>query len=266
MKIRNRALLGLVGAIGLGTLLVSWASADGIPETNTLYYSGVLEDGGAFVDGTRNVVIRLFDDAMTGTERCVTNASGVGFEAGRFRVPLVEACVDAVRNEPDLWVEVQIGADAPFARTKLGAVPYAVEAERAQDAVRAEIAESAAGALDDRISSIEAALGRLSTTGNVLRINGIQICWGKTERVAVASGVAFVNQNVALPDGCRFADASGYSATASMNDNFGNGTGFAAYAYPIDEQTIQIRMAPQDRSSNGSGFAQASYVVLGPWR
>ena len=140
----------VVGA--LGALALAWVSrgaADGIPEDPTLFYAGVLEEAGAPVDGVRNVRVRLFDDPMTGTELCVTSASGVAFDEGRFRVPLVEACADAVRDEPDLWVELEVGTDAPFPRTKLGAVPYALEAESADVARGAEVALAA------RLSGVE---------------------------------------------------------------------------------------------------------------
>jgi hypothetical protein len=47
------------------------------------------------------------------------------------------SCVDTVRSKPDLWAEVQING-VPLPRQKLGAVPYAVEAEGAQWSRRAD--------------------------------------------------------------------------------------------------------------------------------
>ena len=42
----------------------------------------------------------------------------------------------AVRANPELWVQVEVDGK-PFERRKLGAVPYAVEAERASGAAGA---------------------------------------------------------------------------------------------------------------------------------
>ncbi len=62
-----------------------------------------------------------------------------------------------MKANPDLWIEVQVEGSL-LGRSKLGAVPYALEAGRASDA---------AGALDSRISTIEAAIKKLAATSDV---------------------------------------------------------------------------------------------------
>jgi hypothetical protein len=93
----------------------------------------------------RSVTVRLWDAATGGTVACTTVSPTTAFSAGRFRVQLDEACTEAVRANANLWAEVIVDATT-FPRSKLGAVPYALEAGRAA---------AASGALATRISMVE---------------------------------------------------------------------------------------------------------------
>ena len=135
------AVAALVGAYHLGR-----ARADGVPTVTPLFYGGMLEDNGRPVEGRRDLTIRLWDAATGGATACTTAVVNVEFAAGRFRVPLDASCAGAVRSNPNLWAEVQIGGTT-FPRSKLGAVPYALEAGRAS---------GAAGALETRLAALEA--------------------------------------------------------------------------------------------------------------
>ena len=109
------------------------ARADGISASSPMVYSGTLEDDGQPVEGTRNITLTLWDDATStasANRQCTTSASDTPVEAGRFRVALDDACTEVVNSIPDLWIEVEVNGTS-LGRTKLGAVPYAVEAERA---------------------------------------------------------------------------------------------------------------------------------------
>lgn len=140
------ATLGLCALVGVVAYRIGRARADGVPTTSPLYYGGVLDDGGSPVEGMRNVTIRLWDMATGGTAACTTVAPNTPFSAGRFRVEMDAACTAAVRANPDLWAEVLVDSTT-FARTKLGAVPYALEAGRAA---------GASGPLEGRIAAVEA--------------------------------------------------------------------------------------------------------------
>ncbi len=149
MKRPSSLLVWSVGAclvVGVVAYRVGRARADGVPAVNPLYYGGVLNDGGRPVEGARNVTVRLWDAATAGATVCSTTAVGTTFTGGRFRVALDAACVGAVRANPELWAEVQVEGTT-FPRSKLGAVPYALEAGRAT---------AAAGALEARIAAVEA--------------------------------------------------------------------------------------------------------------
>lgn len=138
--------LGLCSLVGVVAYRVGRARADGVPTASPLYYGGVLDDGGRPVEGMRNVTIRLWDMASGGTAACTTVAPNTAFSGGRFRIELDAACTGAVRANPNLWAEVLVDSTT-FARTKLGAVPYALEAGRAA---------GASGALEVRIAAVEA--------------------------------------------------------------------------------------------------------------
>ena len=132
-KTNRRMVLLVVGGIGV-VLVADWqirrAVAEGAPSTAPVYFAGTLTEGGTPVNGTRDVVLRLFDVPTGGSETCTTTTRGTTFTAGRFRVALDATCVADVRENPDRWVEVQVGSTI-LARTKIGAVPYALEADRA---------------------------------------------------------------------------------------------------------------------------------------
>jgi hypothetical protein len=119
--------IGVVGA-------VSKAIADGIPTMTPLTYSGVLQNSaGAPVTTQQSMQLTLWDDASANAsmnQKCVTPTQSVTPDAqGRFQIVLDQACLEAVRANPNLWVQVQVGSIV-LPRSKLGAVPYAVEAGR----------------------------------------------------------------------------------------------------------------------------------------
>ena len=152
MKMRRGAVLGALALSVVGMIAayrVGRARADGVPMVNPLYFGGMLDDGGRPLEGTRNVTVRLWDAATAGATVCTTNAGATAFSGGRFRVALDGTCVSAVRANPELWAELQVDTTT-FPRSKLGAVPYALEAGRAM---------GAAGALEARIAAVEARTG-----------------------------------------------------------------------------------------------------------
>lgn len=130
----RRASIGLVAAlVAASGYFAGIAHADGIPTGETLFYSGVLQENDALIDGPRDLVVELFDAETGGASRCRTEAPATQVASGRFRVPLSVACVDAVTQHRDLFAQVSVGTST-LPRMKVGAVPYAVWAERALSA------------------------------------------------------------------------------------------------------------------------------------
>jgi len=114
--------------------LVKGASAQGIPTTTPLFYSGRLEQNGSPLTGDHVIEVDLWTDptsTATGARACATLPVGsTAVSAGRFRVALDSTCLAAVHANPDLWAQVSVDGTA-LPRTKLGAVPFAVEADHA---------------------------------------------------------------------------------------------------------------------------------------
>jgi hypothetical protein len=128
---KRAALLGgLVLATSAATLLAVRARAAGIPAANALTYTGYLEtpDGKPIGDAVK-VTINVWDAAKEGTKVCEADAAKLTPVAGRFQVPLPD-CQEAVGQSPELWLEAVIDGTS-LGRTKLGVVPYAVEANHA---------------------------------------------------------------------------------------------------------------------------------------
>jgi hypothetical protein len=111
--------------------------AEGAPTMQPLFYSGTLEVSGAPASGEYTVTMTLHDAASGGNELCGVDSMAM-VEAGRFRIDASD-CREAVAMQPDAWVQVSFtGGDgvehAIPGRAKIGAVPYALQADHAVSA------------------------------------------------------------------------------------------------------------------------------------
>lgn len=179
--------------IGIAGYRLGRAHADGIPTTTPLFYSGLIETAaGPIADGTQDITIRLWDDAAAGNTRCTTIATGTMVVSGHFRVALDPSCVAAIQSYPDLWVEPLLGS-VSFGRTKLGTVPYAVEAARAA---------GASGTLATRLSSLE------SASSSTARVVSVRVQTG-AGAVVSASSAWILSTSSSGPGTARIVPASG---------------------------------------------------------
>jgi len=135
MKLRSLVLIALVGAAAGITVEVTRAAlADGAPTQQPLVYSGQITEGASPVTGERPINVFLWDHATSNEashRRCATiPAAPVAVKDGRFSIPLDPTCRPIVESTAELWVEVLV-AGTSMGRTKIGAVPYALEAQTA---------------------------------------------------------------------------------------------------------------------------------------
>jgi hypothetical protein len=144
-----------------GTLVVQRVRAAGAPTTNALTYTGYLAllDGTA-VNGSKNLALLAYDGATAGNLVCQVLSTPVVVTAGRFQLALPDVCATAVKAKADLWIDVQVDG-ASIGRTKLGAVPYALEASHA---VSADSATAATGTLATSVGDLTTRLTALEAT------------------------------------------------------------------------------------------------------
>lgn len=130
---------------------VGRARANGIPQGDgALTYSGYLEQTGQPVQGDKEFLVELFDGVTSPEVICAAGPATLSVSQGRFSVPLPAACVSAVRGNPEVWVQVTVGAGAQsvaLPRSRISAVPFSVEAEHAESATTASSAAQAATAV-----------------------------------------------------------------------------------------------------------------------
>jgi len=92
-----------------------------------------------------NILLILYDAATAGNNLCQSASVALTLANGHFSVPLPDACTTAIGANPSVWVDVLVdGSDT--GRTKIGAVPYAVEANHAVNATNATTATNATSA------------------------------------------------------------------------------------------------------------------------
>ncbi len=272
----ERALLGLATLVlVLGGYVLHGARAEGIPSAPSMYYSGTLEEGGVAVQGQRQMSLRLFDGPSEDAEKLcesIPNATGgapgkVTVNGGRFRFEVqqvqdgVDLCAKAVREHPELYAELVVNGE-PFARSRIGVVPFAIEAEHAvyaEHAVHAEHADSAANGLDTRISKIESSLLRAPTgTVDVIGPNSPVSVDGHPLRVVAASVAGTTNANGDLQINFPTAFGGRVLAVVVSNGDASSavcGSTIGAYAYT---NTSFLARSPAANAS-----CRFNYVAIG---
>jgi hypothetical protein len=132
-----------------------------------LTYSGVLTDvnGVPLTAASKNIQVTLWDMATAGTQACSTASTATPLAAGAFQVVLPAACTAAIHTTGDLWVELFVDG-ASLGRTKLGATPYAIEADHAVTADQSSGGFQVPGTLTAGNAQIT---GNLSVGGTVIR-------------------------------------------------------------------------------------------------
>lgn len=174
----NKRPLSWVSALGFAGVASSIAlqltAAD--PALTPLTYRGYLETpDGVPVSGVHNIGIRLMDAPDGGDERCGLPSNDVNLVEGWFALTLPETCADAIAGSAESWLAIEVDG-AELGRSKLGAVPYAIQAnssDRAQHAsscdhasladsatvsetcATATKADGASGALEQRLAALE---------------------------------------------------------------------------------------------------------------
>lgn len=140
--------------------------AEGAPVEQPLFYSGVLESNGELANGEHTITLGLFNAASGGAELCAIERTAE-VESGRFRIDASD-CAQAMRQNADLWVAVAFRGDDGVervisGRSKVGAVPYALEADHAK---LANSASAATGELEATIDALTMRIEALEAGGN----------------------------------------------------------------------------------------------------
>jgi hypothetical protein len=212
----------VVLAIGLG--YAARALAAGPPTTNGLTYAGVLEDASGPISANHNIQVLFYDAAMAGNTLCQSTAAAIAVADGHFSVPLPDGCATATSANPNVWVDVLVdGADT--GRTKLGVVPYALEAAHAVSATTAMSATSATSATTasavawSGVTGIPASVSAIGNGALAFTAGGFTAVGGATSHDphTLPTNDAFIG-HIGSPDGFDVTGmcANGINSAATM--------------------------------------------------
>lgn len=161
------------------------SSAEVTPTTGSLAYSGVLESrDGVALTGEHDIEVQLWTAEDQGEMLCTSDERTLELVNGRFSLVLPAACQTSVRETANVFVEVILDRTL-LGRTKIGAVPYAVTAERSEVAAVAETADVATVA--ERAHAITAQSIRSSTQCEFVDANTTD-CSCNDDEVAISGG------------------------------------------------------------------------------
>lgn len=151
-----------------GTLFLAVAAfADGAPTQQPLTYRGrLLSSSGAPINAPQAFTLRLWTDATStalGMRRCVTTTqTRTPDNQGNFFIQVDDpACTTALQQFSDVWAELEVST-VVLPRTKLGAVPYALESTRAKTATAANRHVISANGLSHSMNGVFCGLGPLA--------------------------------------------------------------------------------------------------------
>ena len=161
-----------VAAIVIGAFSVGRSFAAGIPTTLALNYAATLQTAdGVPMTGAHTLEVRFWNAKSGGATLCTSGEqNGIQLNLGRFSIALPDECTEAVKSTSEAYVEVVLD-QVSLGRSKMNAVPYAVEAAHAVLATDA----AKSGALDQRLEAFEAAVKTASPSGTIVAFAGAQV-------------------------------------------------------------------------------------------
>lgn len=235
-RVGNRGLWsGVLVIFSLGALLGT-ALADRTATAPPIVYSGQILMGSTPVaDGSHMVGLSLFS-TLSGASGglCVMAPAGVTTTAGLFSLTLTSDCANSFETEEEVYVELSVDGTT-LSRTRAGAVPFAVTAERV-------VSRSASGeGISDGIYRGPTATtfnGRVTVggvTGYTAARAACAEAWGETAHVCTATELNRSAQLLApgsIPAG-RYATGVGgpvAGAGAQLSDCLGFTSDTGSYA------------------------------------
>jgi hypothetical protein len=133
-RMKKLLILSVLGAIvvTVAVFCVSLVEAE-IPKL--INYQGMLtDDSGNPVNGSPNIIFRIYDDTTGGAQKWTETHSGVPVTNGLFNVILgSDVPIDTLSFSQQYWLEVQVDDDT-MPRLRFTSVGYAYRAQRADTA------------------------------------------------------------------------------------------------------------------------------------
>ena len=162
-------------------LSASAAFADPVPMKMQVQGS-MATAGGLPAQGAYNVTVRLFAASSGGPELWSTSVTGLAVDGGLFDTVLDQVPASVVDDHGTLWLELQVGSEAPLPRKPVLPSAFALRARSADTALTAA-GLSCTGCVGESSVSFQWAAG----TGPQRKATGLS-CSGCVDGTMVASG------------------------------------------------------------------------------
>ena len=213
----------------------SAALAD-VPTTDALRYSGVaLGPTGSPLSSPQNMTLAIWSVQSGGSpgqnQRCVTANTPIPLDTqGRFSIPLPADCVTAVAQNADLFLELTIGGNT-LPRTRVGAVPYAVQSKTTSRVVLTATTHGADGGIRTTVDGVYCGStantnGAFSAQGGLTGVRAAkllceQACSSATAHMCTATeAVRSIELGQTLPDSWVKGTPSPVAGGSFQNDCF----------------------------------------------
>lgn len=216
--------------------------------------------------GNYTVTVSLWDAVTGGSQKWSQTLNNVTVKDGVFTA-LLTANTPGLFNGANLWLQVQVGADAAMTpRLRIGSVPFALKANAVPDGSvgAAQLASDAAGL--NRVSGgaitvsadkvgigVSAPTERLSLNGRLAfqRAAGDEQNAGKLDYRGfdasslsiIGAGATSTNRNVRLYDTLSVGYAAPSGAVAAFNGNVGVGTSAPTQKLDVRDGNVGVTSA-----------------------
>ena len=228
------------------------------------YQGRLMDSGGAPVNGSVPVVVRVYSQESGGSVQWTENIGSVAVTNGLYSFQFGDGNLTGVLSNSTCWLEIEVDSETLSPRQQLVSVPYAsraVVAETALTAVSAENAQTVGGASPESLIPPGVVLpyaGSANPPAGWLRAYGQAV-----SRTTYSNLFSVISTNFGIGDGSTtFSLPDLRGRVPAGRDNMG-GTSAFLLRYVIDGSTLGATGGSESHQHDLSANGQARVTISG---